>query len=151
MTFEPIDWDDEPQATDEAAPATASRPSIRRRFRQALTSRRNRVPAAALDAAYRERAHLLALLAAWQPAHIGHTDPAASDWAVLTVELPTGQACWHIAPADMDLFAHVQPKPRHARGWDGHSTEEKYARVRQLVAELHPEAGLDELKRGATP
>lgn len=104
-------------------------------------------PMDALNAAYRERAHLTALLASQYPSHIGHTDPASPNWAVLTVELPTGQACWHIAPADMDLFAHVQPTPRYARGWDGHSTEEKYRRIDQLVADLHPEAGLDELKR----
>lgn len=104
-------------------------------------------PLEALNSAYLERAHLVALLAAQHPSHIGHTDPLAPDWAVLTVELPTGQACWHIAAADMDLFGHVQPTPYYARGWDGHSTEEKYQRIDQLVAELHPEAGLDELKR----
>jgi hypothetical protein len=97
----------------------------------------------ALNAAYRERAHLLALIAAQYPSHIGHTDPAAPDWAVVTIELPTGQACWHISAADEELFAHVQPTPYYARGWDGHSTEEKYRRVRRLVAELHPEAGPD--------
>lgn len=97
-------------------------------------------PGASLNAAYRERAHLVALLARHYPSHIGANDPSAPDWAVITLELPTGQACWHIAPADMDLFAHVQPTPHYARGWDGHTTEEKYRRIRELVAELHPEA-----------
>ena len=89
-----------------------------------------------LNVAYRERAHLVALLATWYPSHIGHNDPNAPDWAVVTVELPTGQACWHIAPADMDLFAHVGPTPHDARGWDGHSTEEKYRRIDELAASV---------------
>ena len=41
-----------------------------------------------LDATYRERAHLVAHLAALHPSHIGHTDPAAPDWAVVTIETP---------------------------------------------------------------
>ncbi|NUP48990.1 MAG: hypothetical protein HOW97_17045 [Catenulispora sp.] len=90
-----------------------------------------------LNAAYRERAHLVALLAAEHPSHIGHNDPNAPDWAVVTIELPTGQACWHIAPADMDLFAHVPPTPHYARGWDGHSTDEKYQRIRELAADTY--------------
>lgn len=92
-------------------------------------------PMAALNAAYRERAHLVAQMATQYPSHIGHSDPESPDWAVVTIEMPTGQACWHIAPDDMDLFAHVEPTPQSARGWDGHDTDEKYARVRKLTAD----------------
>ena len=94
------------------------------------------------DGAYRERAHLVALLAAQYPSHIGHTDPSAPDWAVVTVELPTGQACWHVAPADMDLFGHVEPTPRYARGWDGHTTDEKYERIAALVRTVVKTSGV---------
>ncbi|MEU9760257.1 hypothetical protein AB0D98_10915 [Streptomyces sp. NPDC047987] len=86
-----------------------------------------------LDATYRERAHLVAHLAALHPSHIGHTDPAAPDWAVVTIETPAGQMTWHIAERDMDLFTHVQPTNRICRGWDGHTTDEKYARMRDLT------------------
>ncbi|MEU3220006.1 hypothetical protein [Streptomyces sp. NPDC006971] len=86
-----------------------------------------------LDATYRERAHLVALLAALHPSHIGHTDPNAPDWAVVTVETPAGQMTWHIAERDMDLFTRVQPTNRICRGWDGHTTDEKYARMRDLT------------------
>jgi len=137
MTFEPVDYGDDEYET------AATRPRPRRprsafwgRFWRSLTGQRDLVPTAVLDAAYRERAHLVALLAAWQVSHIGHTDPSAPDWAVVTIELPTGQACWHIAPADMDLFAHVQPTNRICRGWDGHTTEEKYARIDAFAAQL---------------
>lgn len=91
----------------------------------------------ALSAAYRERAHLVALLAAEYPSHIGHNDPFAPDWAVVTVELPTGQGCWHISADDKDLFQHIPPTPHYARGWDGHTTDEKYRRIRELAADTY--------------
>lgn len=90
-------------------------------------------PDQALNAAYRERAHLVALLAALYPSHIGYTDPAEPGWAVVTIETPAGQLSWHIAPGDLPLFEHVQPTSRISRGWDGHTTDEKYERVRRLT------------------
>ena len=92
----------------------------------------------ALRAVYRERAHLIALLAALYPSHIGYTDPAEPDWALVVIESPAGQLSWHIAPGDMDLFAHVQATSRICRGWDGHSTDEKYRRMRGLTATTEP-------------
>lgn len=86
------------------------------------------------DGAYRERAHLLAHFAALYPSHIGPTDPQAPEWPVLTVETPAGQMSWHIAERDLDLFEHVQPTGPEHRGWDGHTTEEKYERLRRLTA-----------------
>ena len=83
--------------------------------------------AEALAALYRERAHLVAHLAAYYPATAGYTDPRAADWLVVTVEMPEGQASWHISKADVDLFEHVA---RDDARWDGHSTAEKYERVR---------------------
>lgn len=89
---------------------------------------------------YRERAHLLALLAAVTmhelPVHIGNADPQEPDWPVLTFELPTGQASWHIAPGDVELFRHVRATTLADREWDGHSTNEKYERVRALTGAL---------------
>lgn len=82
---------------------------------------------------YRERAHLVALLAALYPASIGRTDPDTPDWPVVTLDTPAGQMSWHIAPDDVELFHHLDPDAGQF-GWDGHSTEEKYARVRELTA-----------------
>lgn len=88
---------------------------------------------AALDNAYRERAHLAAHLAAGYPSVLVEgADATAPDWAVLFVKLPTGQVSWHVSPADRDLFGHVRRTMAgmpDAPAWDGHSTEEKYARV----------------------
>ncbi|MCX5431897.1 hypothetical protein OHU11_30060 [Streptomyces sp. NBC_00257] len=86
-----------------------------------------------LDATYRERAHFVAHLASLHPSHIGHTDQNLPDWAVVTIETPAGQMSWHIAPRDMDLFTRVQPTNRICRGWDGHTTNEKYQRMRDLT------------------
>jgi len=80
-----------------------------------------------LDAAYRERAHLVAHLAALYSSVLVHgADPAEPDWPVLFISLPTGQASWHISPDDLDLFAHV---PKGIDHWDGHTTDEKYQRL----------------------
>ncbi|KAB7839476.1 hypothetical protein [Streptomyces mobaraensis] len=92
------------------------------------------------DTVYRERAHLVAHLAALHPAHIGYTDPNAPDWAVVILETPAGQLSWHIAERDMGLFEHVEPTNRICRTWDGHTTDEKYARLRALTASSHLES-----------
>jgi hypothetical protein len=94
--------------------------------------RRAETAEAERDGAYRERACLVAHLASCHPSHIGHTDPSAPDWAVVIIETPAGQMSWHIAERDLPLFAHVQPTGQHSRGWDGHTTDEKYQRLEQL-------------------
>jgi len=86
------------------------------------------------DTVYRERAHLVAHLAAIYPSHIGPNDPSEPDWAVLTLETPTGQMSWHISPEDVDLFSHV-PTTTDERAWDGHTTDEKYERLRRLTTQ----------------
>lgn len=101
-------------------------------------------------ALYRERAHLVAYLAAVYPSHVGYTDGRELDWVVATIRTPTGQMCWHISPDDMDLFDRVPwVSPTWAMRWDGHTTEEKYQRLRELTEQraagalwrrkLHPE------------
>ena len=85
-----------------------------------------------MDSAYRERAHLLAYLAATTPvAVLAYSDPAEA-WPVLTVNTVAGQMCWHINPDDLDLFEHVRRTDSQVT-WDGHSTAEKYERLQRLV------------------
>lgn len=86
------------------------------------------------DAVYRERAHLVAHLATIYPSTIGHTDPAEPEWAVVVVETPTGQMSWHVSPVDLDLFRHVTRST--VSTWDGHTTDEKYERLRRLIGGL---------------
>jgi hypothetical protein len=91
-----------------------------------------------MDSVYRERAHLVAHLAAIYPSVIGYDDPTEPDWAVVYVKTVQGQMSWHISPDDMDLFTHV---PRGGViTFDGHTTEEKYERLRRLTAAKAREA-----------
>lgn len=86
------------------------------------------------DAVYRERAELVAHLAATYPSHIGFSDADEPMWAVVVVETPTGQMSWHVAPGDRELFRHVRDTTPEDTPWDGHSNDEKYSRLRQLTA-----------------
>lgn len=93
-----------------------------------------------LNAAYRERAHLAAWLAALHPAVIAPAPgPDAGDgWYMLFLRAGGWQFSWPIAPADLSLFDHVQRVPANdARAqWDGHTTEQKYRRIRTHTAVL---------------
>lgn len=91
----------------------------------------------ALTNAYRERAQLVAHLASLYPAVFAYSDPNTPGWPVVTITTPAGQMSWHIAPADFNLFDHVpaaEPDDPRAQ-WDGHTTEQKYARLAALTAE----------------
>lgn len=87
-----------------------------------------------MDDVYRERAHLVALLATRYPSHIGFTDDAEPMWAVVVIQTPAGQMSWHIAPGDRDLFRHVRDTEARDSVWDGHTTDDKYMRMRALIA-----------------
>lgn len=83
----------------------------------------------ALNAVYTERAQLVAALSKLFPSSI-ETDPNEPDWAVCTIDLPTGQATWHVNPTDLHHFTHL---PRNqGRTWDGHDTPIKYQRLNAL-------------------
>jgi hypothetical protein len=95
------------------------------------------------DGAYRERAHLLALLAALHPSVITPAPDVDEDgWQILYLRIGGKQASWHIAPGDAGLFAHVEHVPADDRRaqWDGHTTEQKYAHIGQHAARLYAEA-----------
>jgi hypothetical protein len=46
-------------------------------------------------------------------------DPAEPEFPVVYIELPTGQISWHL--------------PQHPTVWDGHSTEDKFDRIRRYL------------------
>ena len=86
------------------------------------------------DTLYRERAHLAAYLSAAYLSEWCEDLENGEAWKILYVHLPTGQASWHIASIDWDLFPHV-PKSMYSAEymWDGHTTDEKYERIRELT------------------
>ncbi len=93
-----------------------------------------------LRAVYRERARLVAYLAACYPSVLCPASDVDDDgWSIVYVSTPRGQMSWHISPADLILFGHV---PVGAAEWDGHTTEEKYERLAELI--LH---AMDELNK----
>lgn len=88
---------------------------------------------AAKDGAYRERNQLVALLASVFPAGIKRTEIEgwSPEWhGCVYIDLPNGQASWHYHDSEAHLFAHLPP---YAGEYDGHTTEEKYARIGQLA------------------
>lgn len=91
-----------------------------------------------LDGAYRERAQLLAWIAALHPSSAVITQSPDVDedgWQLLYLMAGGWQMSWHIHPRDADLFRHVTvvdvTDPRAQ--WDGHGTEQKYERMRNHV------------------
>lgn len=94
-----------------------------------------------LDAAYRERAHLVALAVgglAEQVVVAPATDVDEPGWQLLFATLHGRQCSWHFSPRDADLvehFEHVSADDPRAQ-WDGHTTEEKYDHIGYLARAL---------------
>lgn len=90
------------------------------------------------DGAYRERVHLLAWLATLYAPNAVLAPALDIDdedgWHLLFLTVAGRQLSWHIAPRDMDLLKHVErvdfADPRAQ--WDGHTTDEKYQRIRTM-------------------
>lgn len=88
------------------------------------------------DQAYLERNRLVAFLAALFPSVRGktHIDGWDPEWHnCVHLVLPTGQASWHYHDSHAELFAHVPEGPLI---WDGHTTEQKYDRIRGAIQHL---------------
>jgi hypothetical protein len=102
-----------------------------------------------LDAVYDERNRLVAALArfalnegrespqinAWLGYHVADPRERVEEWDpewrnVVYVQLPTGQCSWHIHDRDLPLFDFLE---RRTAPWDGHSTAEKYERIRRFA------------------
>lgn len=84
------------------------------------------------DNAYDERNQLVAVLSKVFPAGIAKT--AIEGWEpewhnCVYIDLPTGQASWHYHDREKHLFEHLPP---YTKSWDGHTTEEKYERLRRF-------------------
>lgn len=87
----------------------------------------------AKDAAYAERNQLVRALSKLYPASLERHDGEGGEdgwrWLVV-IDLPTGQASWHIHDSELPNFTHL--RMCEGRAWDGHTTEEKYARLERL-------------------
>ncbi|PBC62258.1 hypothetical protein BKI49_18500 [Streptomyces sp. Tue6028] len=110
------------------------------------------------DGLDRERAHLLAWLAALHPASAVVT-PVTDDgdgWEVLHLTAGGEVMSWPISPRNAHLFRHAPrrtPRPGEAyRGTDDRETEAKYAHIRRHTSLLALEDGVaafvSELRHG---
>jgi len=84
-----------------------------------------------LNGAYRERDQLVAALARIYPSWTNQDSGAEEGWqTVVFVDAGTGQMSWHVPDHEVTaLFAGI---PEGSPAWDGHSTEEKYARLAKI-------------------
>ena len=91
------------------------------------------------DQAYWERNQLVAALSklypAWLARHPDEDTTWEDDWHwIVFIEIPTGDAdqqlSWHIHDKDLPYFSHLQLRENT---WDGHTTEEKYRRLRYII------------------
>jgi chromosome segregation ATPase len=87
------------------------------------------------DRAYAERNQLVALLARLYPS--GRRKTAIEGWdpewhGCVFIDTPEGQLSWHYHDREAPLFESLPEWSVSEHPWDGHTTEEKYARVRLL-------------------
>lgn len=98
---------------------------------------------------YAERDKLVQFLTHVYPSYLTEASDAVDGWRyVVVVDLQwneptvfgdarnqfgprykaqTQQASWHIPDHELSLFSHLEVKPNN---WDGHTTEEKYERLK---------------------
>lgn len=89
-------------------------------------------------AAYQERDACVALIAkmaramgfaVWMGRHPKSDTSWDPEWMnIVYVMLPTGQLSWHIHDDELPMFSSI---PRGLTEWDGHTTAEKYQRMRE--------------------
>lgn len=86
------------------------------------------------DRAYSERNRLVAYLARCFPSGLRKTDIPGWDpcWHnCVFIDTPAGQMSWHFHDDDASLFEALPP---YEKPWDGHTTDEKYDRLRLLTS-----------------
>ena len=86
----------------------------------------------AVAGVYRERARLVAALARLYPASLERADPSPGFEWVVYVDLPTGQASWHVSDDDLDLFDGGPPL-RLLRLWGRFDPQHRRVGRRALV------------------
>ena len=89
-----------------------------------------------VDLAYSERNELVAFVSKLYPSHLT-THPDEDEWEddwrwIVCVHSPAGQLSLHIHDSELSKFDHLLNAANH---WDGHTSEVKYSRLRQLPKE----------------
>lgn len=85
---------------------------------------------------YTERAHLLALLTRHYPTVIYEPTDAEPGFShAIWLDIDGVPCTWHIADADLPLFARYPAFPDKVVVWDGQTTAEKYAHIAKVVSD----------------
>lgn len=106
------------------------------------------------DQAYWERNQLVVALSKLYPSWLGRHEYTDKEWDrewmnIVFIEIPTkythypkvfgvseytirekAQLSWHIHDSELEHFDHLQY--RNDKKWDGHTTEEKYKRLKNI-------------------
>lgn len=129
---------------DLALPKAAKACVVEAELREQLTAKGARIAELehSKNAAYSERNKLVAFLAEQFESHVCRHPDEDATWEdawrwIVCIHLPTGQATWHIHDSEFHAFAHLPHGHAH---WDGHSTDEKYARLHEARGWLEREA-----------
>jgi len=94
-----------------------------------------------IDQAYRERNQLVTLLAnmalarGWKAGRRWDRSQEVGWENVVVIDLPTGQVSWHIGVHDGPV-CQFETLPAYDGEWDGHTTDEKWERVRAYRSKL---------------
>lgn len=86
------------------------------------------------NAAYKERNELVAFVSRLYYSHLCQHLKEDLEWDhkwrwIVCVHSPSGQLTWHIHDSELRNFKHLKNKPEH---WDGHTTPQKYQRLKRL-------------------
>ena len=125
----PLGW-----TTDQPLPDTLRFKDLRRVIATALQCAR----VDGSDGVYDERDRLVAAISKLFPSRLErHPDSDVTwddEWRwIVFIDLPTGQASWHIHDRELPWFKHLTRSC--SKSWDGHTTEEKYQRLERLAEE----------------
>lgn len=94
-----------------------------------------------IQKAFWERNQLVAFLSKLFPSYLlEHTEGSylQKGWKhYILIQTPAGQISFHLDEADLPYFRHsFVLKDESIVAWDGHSTEEKFARIQKLDLDL---------------
>lgn len=81
---------------------------------------------------YEERAQLVAALSKHYHSYLCNPKdetPSEGFSKLVVIDLPTGQASWHLSDKDLKFFEHLAEQENN---WDGHTKKIKYERVNSL-------------------
>ena len=84
--------------------------------------------------AYAERNELIAFMTTLYDSHLCRHPDSDKEWEdewrwIVCIHSPAGQLTWHVHQTELPKFYHLKVEENH---WDGHTTEEKYERIRQI-------------------